>query len=51
MLEKKEKILRWMIIVELRLYKGFEKYIDEEVQVIIKLLEKLLMLFYELYMK
>ena len=51
MSEKKEKILRRMTIAELRLYKGFEKYTDEEAQATIKSLEKLSMLFYELYMK
>ena len=51
MSEKKEKILRRMTRAELRSYKGFEKYTDEEVQATIKSLEKLSMLFYELYMK
>ena len=51
MSEKKEKILRRMTIAELRSYKGFEKYTDEEAQATLKSLEKLSMLFYELYMK
>ena len=40
MSEKKEKILRRMTIAELRSYKGFEKYTDEEAQATIKSLEK-----------
>lgn len=51
MSEKKEKILRRMTIDELRLYKGFEKYTEEEAHATIRSLEKLSMLFYELYMK
>ena len=51
MSEKKVKILRRMTIAELRSYKGFEKYTDQEAQAAIKSLEKLSMLFYELYMK
>ena len=51
MAEKKEKVLRRMTIAELRNFKGFEKYTDEEAQATIKSLEKLSMLFYELYMK
>jgi hypothetical protein len=51
MAEKKEKTLRRMTIAELRSYKGFDKYTDEEAQAAIKSMEKLSMLFYELYMK
>lgn len=51
MAEKKEKVLRRMTIAELRNFKGFEKYTEEEATATIKSLEKLSMLFYELYMK
>ena len=49
--EKKEKVHKRLTIAELRNFKGFENYSDEEAEKTIDTLEKLSILFYELYMK
>lgn len=50
MAEKKEKVHKRLTIAELRNCKGFENYTDEHAEETIKSLEKLSILFYELYM-
>jgi hypothetical protein len=51
MAEKKEKVHKRVTIAELKNCKGFEDYTDEHAEETIKSLEKLSILFYELYMK
>ena len=51
MAEKKEKGHKRLTIAELKNCKGFENYTDEHAEETIKSLEKLSILFYELYMK
>ena len=51
MAEKKEKVHKRLTIAELKNCKGFENYTDEHAEETIKSLEKLSILFYELYMK
>ena len=51
MAEKKEKAHKRLTIAELKNCKGFEDYTDEHAEETIKSLEKLSILFYELYMK
>ena len=51
MAEKKEKVHKRLTIAELKTCKGFEDYTDEHAEETIKSLEKLSILFYELYMK
>lgn len=51
MAEKKEKVHKRLTIAELKNCKGFEDYTDEHAEETIKSLEKLSILFYELYMK
>jgi hypothetical protein len=51
MVDKKEKIHKRLTIAELKNCKGFENYTDEHAEETIKSLEKLSLLFYELYMK
>jgi len=48
---QKEKGHKRLSIAELRNCKGFEKYTDEQAEETITTLEKLSILFYELYMK
>jgi hypothetical protein len=50
-MEKKEKGHKRLTIAELRNCKGFENYSDEQSEETIRSLEKLSILFYELYMK
>ncbi len=50
-MEKKEKEHKRLTIAELRNCKGFENYSDEQSEETIRSLEKLSILFYELYMK
>ena len=50
-MEKKEKGHKRLTIAELRNCKGFENYSDEQAEETIRSLEKLSILFYELYMK
>ena len=49
--EKKEKGHKRLTIAELRNCKGFENYSDEKAEETISTLEKLSILFYELFMK
>ena len=51
MAEKKEKVHKRLTRAELKTCKGFEDYTDEHAEETIKSLEKLSILFYELYMK
>ena len=51
MSENKEKIEKRLTIAELMNCKGFENYSPEQAEETIKTLEKLSVLFYELYMK
>lgn len=51
MADRKEKVHKRLTIAELRNCKGFEEYSDEHAEETIKSLEKLSILFYELYMK
>jgi len=51
MAERKEKVHKRLTIAELKNCKGFEDYTDEHAEETIKSLEKLSILFYELYMK
>ena len=51
MTEKKQKVQKRLTIAELRNCKGFEEYSAEQAEQTIKSLEKLSILFYELYMK
>ncbi len=48
---EKEKVHKRLTIAQLRNCKGFENYSDEHAEETIKSLEKLSILFYELYMK
>lgn len=50
-MEKKEKGHKRLTIAELRNCKGFENYSEEQSEETIPSLEKLSILFYELYMK
>ena len=50
-MEKREKMHKRLTIAELRNCKGFENYSDEQSEETIRSLEKLSILFYELYMK
>ena len=49
--ENQEKGHKRLTIAELRNCKGFENYTDEKAEETIKTLEKLSILFYELFMK
>jgi hypothetical protein len=49
--EKKEKVHKRLTIAELKSCEGFENYSDEQAEETIKSLEKLSILFYQLYMK
>ena len=51
MSDKIEKIHKRLSLAELKNCKGFENYSDEQVEETIKSLEKISVLFYELYMK
>lgn len=51
MSKKKEKVHKRLTIAELKNCKGFENYSEEQAEATIKTLEKLSILFYELYMK
>lgn len=48
---KKEKVHKRLTIAELRNCKGFENYTDEEAEKTIQTLERLSILFYQLYRK
>jgi hypothetical protein len=49
MMEKKEKVHKRLSVAELKNCKGFENYTDEEAEMCISILEKLAIMFYELY--
>lgn len=51
MSDKLEKVHKRLTLAELRNCKGFENYSEEQAEETIKSLEKLSVLFYELYMK
>ena len=51
MSDKIEKIHKRLSLAELKNCKGFENYSDEQAEETIKSLEKISVLFYELYMK
>jgi hypothetical protein len=51
MADKIEKVQKRLSLAELKNCKGFENYSDEEAEETIKSLEKISILFYELYMK
>ena len=51
MSDKLEKVHKRLTLAELKNCKGFENYSDEQAEETIKSLEKLSILFYELYMK
>ena len=51
MSDKIEKVHKRLTLAELKNCKGFENYSDEQAEETIKSLEKLSILFYELYMK
>jgi hypothetical protein len=51
MSDKIEKVHKRLTLAELKHCKGFENYSDEQAEETIKSLEKLSILFYELYMK
>ena len=51
MSDKLQKIHKRLSLAELKNCKGFENYSDEQAEETIKSLEKISVLFYELYMK
>ena len=51
MSDKIEKVHKRLSLAELKNCKGFENYSDEQAEETIKSLEKISVLFYELYMK
>lgn len=51
MADKIEKVHKRLSLAELKNCKGFENYSDEQAEETIKSLEKISILFYELYMK
>jgi hypothetical protein len=51
MSDKIEKVHKRLTLAEIKNCKGFENYSDEQAEETIKSLEKLSILFYELYMK
>jgi hypothetical protein len=51
MSDKIEKVHKRLTLSELRNCKGFENYSEQQAEETIKTLEKLAILFYELYMK
>ena len=51
MSDKIEKVHKRLSLAELKNCKGFENYSDEQAKETIKSLEKISILFYELYMK